>query len=130
MTHRRSPRRLTGQRRGRFSTRTDSHNEWTDQRGPVSSSSAALMSRGSRLATSGARTSPCGWVCGVTPLTNGCSKEAENPTHRVSLRYMHYNFARTHQSLKGQTPPMAVGVDDHAWSVTQIAGLLAGFVLQ
>lgn len=59
-----------------------------------------------------------------TRLTNGFSKKVENLTHAVSLHYMHYNFARKHQSLKGQTPAMAAGVADYPWSVTQIAQLL------
>jgi hypothetical protein len=43
--------------------------------------------------------------------------------------YMHYNFARPHQTLtkrfgKPTTPAMAAGVADHVWSVWEIAGLL------
>ncbi len=32
-------------------------------------------------------------------MINGFSKKVENPAHAVSLHYMHYNFARPHQSL-------------------------------
>jgi IS1 family transposase len=59
-----------------------------------------------------------------TRLTNGFSTKVENLAHAVSLHYMHYNFARRHQSLSGQTPAMAAGVAEHPWSLTQIAQLL------
>jgi hypothetical protein len=67
-----------------------------------------------------------------TRLTNGFSKKVENLTHAVSLHYMHYNFARPHQTLKDTysqlgkqvTPAMAAGVAEHPWSLTQIAKLL------
>jgi hypothetical protein len=53
----------------------------------------------------------------------------ENLAHAVSLHYMHYNFARPHQTLtkrfgKPATPAMAASVADHVWSVWEIAGLL------
>ena len=35
-----------------------------------------------------------------TRLTNGFSKKVENLAHAVSLHYMHYNFARIHQTLR------------------------------
>lgn len=64
-----------------------------------------------------------------TRLTNGFSKKVENLAHAVSLHYMHYNFARPHQTLtkrygKPTTPAMAAGVAEHVWSVWEIAGLL------
>jgi hypothetical protein len=58
-----------------------------------------------------------------TRLTNGFSKKVENLAHAVSLHYMYYNFARTHQSIK-MTPAMAAGVADHCWSLKEIAALL------
>ncbi len=65
-----------------------------------------------------------------TRLTNGFSKKVENLAHAVSLHYMHYNFARPHQTLTKQygrptTPAMAAGVADHVWSVWEIAELLS-----
>jgi hypothetical protein len=65
-----------------------------------------------------------------TRLTNGFSKKVENLAHAVSLHYMHYNFARPHQTLtkrfgRPTTPAMAAGVSDDVWSVWEIAGLLA-----
>jgi hypothetical protein len=34
-----------------------------------------------------------------TRLTDGFSKKVENLAHAVSLRYMYYNFGRTHLTL-------------------------------
>jgi hypothetical protein len=68
-----------------------------------------------------------------TRLTNGFSKKVENLAHAVSLHYMHYNFARVHQSLTithadgartRQTPALAAGVADHVWTLREIAALL------
>ena len=42
-----------------------------------------------------------------TRLTNAFSKKVENLAHAVSLHYMHYNFARVHQSLT------ITGEDEH-----------------
>ncbi len=58
-----------------------------------------------------------------TRLTNAFSKKVENLAYAVSLHYMHYNFARVHQSLK-VTPATAAGVADHKWSLYEIAALL------
>jgi len=58
-----------------------------------------------------------------TRLTNGFSKKVENLAHAVSLHYMHYNFARRHQTL-GTTPAQAAGVADHRWTLLEIAELL------
>jgi IS1 family transposase len=68
-----------------------------------------------------------------TRLTNAFSKKVENLANAVSLHYMHYNFARVHQSLTTtdengkrvkRTPAMAAGVTDHVWTLREIAGLL------
>ena len=68
-------------------------------------------------------------MCRFTRLTNGFSKKIENLAYAVSLHYMHYNFARPHQTLTKQfgtatTPAMAAGKADHVWSVWEIAELL------
>ncbi len=63
----------------------------------------------------------------LTRLTNGFSKKIENHVASVALHFMHYNFVRTHKSLKNpypRTPAMAAGVDDHVWSLAEIARLL------
>ncbi len=59
-----------------------------------------------------------------TRLTNGFSKKLENLECAVALHFMHYNFARKHQTLKGKTPAMAAGVADHVWTIEEIVGLI------
>jgi hypothetical protein len=60
-----------------------------------------------------------------TRLTNGFSKKVENLAAAVALHFMHYNFARPHQSLgKNTTPAMAAGISDHVWTCEEIAALL------
>lgn len=57
-----------------------------------------------------------------TRLTNGFSKKLENHGHAVALHYMHYNFARVHQTIRS-TPAMRAGVTDHLWTVEEIVRL-------
>jgi IS1 family transposase len=58
-----------------------------------------------------------------TRLTNAFSKKLDNHKAAVALHYMHYNFARIHQSLR-VTPAMEAGVSDHVWEIEDIVGLL------
>jgi len=58
-----------------------------------------------------------------TRLTNAFSKKVENHKAAVALHFMHYNFARIHQTLR-VTPAMEAGVSDHVWSIEEIVGLL------
>jgi hypothetical protein len=58
-----------------------------------------------------------------TRLTNVFSKKVENLEHAVALHFMHYNFARKHQSL-GTSPAVAAGVADRVWAIEEIVGLL------
>lgn len=58
-----------------------------------------------------------------TRLTNAFSKKVENHAHAVALYFMHYNFARVHQTLR-VTPAMAAGVSDHVWEIGEIVDLL------
>jgi len=58
-----------------------------------------------------------------TRLTNAFSKKVDNLKASVALYYMHYNFARIHQTLR-VTPAMEAGVSDHVWSIEEIVGLL------
>jgi len=59
-----------------------------------------------------------------TRLTNAFSKKVQNLEHAVALHFMHYNFARVHQTLR-VTPAMEAGVSNHVWSIDEIVGLLA-----
>ncbi len=58
-----------------------------------------------------------------TRLTNGFSKKIENHRASVALHFMHYNFARIHETIRC-TPAMEAGVSDHPWTVEEIVGLL------
>ena len=58
-----------------------------------------------------------------TRLTNAFSKKLENHRHAISIYFMHYNFARIHQTLR-VTPAMEAGVSAHVWSVEEIISLL------
>ncbi len=59
-----------------------------------------------------------------TRLTNAFSKKVENLAAAVAPHFMHYNFCRVHQTLKGRTPAMAAGVADHVWSLEEVINLL------
>jgi len=62
-----------------------------------------------------------------TRLTNAFSKKVENHAASVALHFMHYNFGRVHKSLKNpypRTPAMAAGIEDHVWTLREIAALL------
>ncbi|HVC06363.1 MAG TPA: IS1 family transposase [Solirubrobacterales bacterium] len=62
-----------------------------------------------------------------TRLTNGFSRKVENLAFATSLHFMHYNFARPHETLKTpypRTPAMAAGIADHIWTTKEIAALL------
>ncbi len=58
-----------------------------------------------------------------TRLTNAFSKKVDNLKAAVALHFMHYNFARIHQTLR-VTPAVEAGVADHVWSTEEIVGLL------
>lgn len=58
-----------------------------------------------------------------TRLTNAFSKKVQNLEAAVALHFMHYNFCRVHQSLKG-TPAMAVGLAEKPWNIHDLVNLL------
>jgi hypothetical protein len=62
-------------------------------------------------------------MCRFTRLTDPFSKKVENLEEAVALHYMHYNFARVHQTLR-VTPAMEAGIAEHIWSLEEIASLL------
>lgn len=57
-----------------------------------------------------------------TRLTNGFSKKLENLCHAVALHFMHYNFARRHQTLR-MPPALKARITDHVWSIEEIVNL-------
>jgi len=59
-----------------------------------------------------------------TRSTNAFSKKIDNLRHAVALHAIYYNFARKHQTLKGQTPAMAAGLAERPWTFRDIAVLL------
>jgi hypothetical protein len=58
-----------------------------------------------------------------TRLTNAFSKNIENHRHAIALHFLHYNFARIHQTLR-VTPAMEAGISKHVWSLEEIAALM------
>jgi hypothetical protein len=54
-----------------------------------------------------------------TRLTNGFSKKRENLVAAVCLHFAHYNFCRTHKTLK-TTPAMRHELADHVWSIEEL----------
>lgn len=72
-------------------------------------------------------------MCRSTRFTNAFSTRVMNLAHAVSIRFMHHNFCRVHQSLAAtrpdgkriqQTPAIVAGVATHAWSVDELVALL------
>jgi hypothetical protein len=58
-----------------------------------------------------------------TQLTNAFSKKIENHVAAIALHFMHYNFARIHQTFL-VTPAMAAKVSDYVWEIGEIIDLL------
>jgi hypothetical protein len=46
----------------------------------------------------------------------------DDHVHAIALHFMHYNFARIHQTLR-ITPAMAAGVSMKVWSIADIVML-------
>jgi IS1 family transposase len=58
-----------------------------------------------------------------TRLTNAFSKKAENHAYAVALHFMHYNYCRTHKTLR-MTPAMAAGLVSSPWEVEDLVALV------
>jgi IS1 family transposase len=65
----------------------------------------------------------------MTRLTNASSKKAANHTHMMAIYFMHYNFVRTHQTLK-ITPAMAAGVTGKLWEMADMVTVLEDWEAQ
>jgi hypothetical protein len=55
-----------------------------------------------------------------TRLTNGHSKRLKHHMAMQALFVEWYNFARKHETLKGQTSAMASGLTEHAWTIKEL----------
>jgi hypothetical protein len=54
-----------------------------------------------------------------TRLTNAFAKKLSHLKAACALHFAHYNFVRTHQTLR-VTPAMAAGITDHLWTVGEL----------
>jgi len=54
-----------------------------------------------------------------TRLTNGFSKKWHNHQCALALWFAFYNFGRVHMTLN-ETPAMASGLEDHAWTIREL----------
>jgi IS1 family transposase len=59
----------------------------------------------------------------LTRTTDAFARKLDNLKAAIALYFMHYNFARIHQSLR-VTPAMEAAVSDHVWSIDELVGLL------
>jgi len=58
----------------------------------------------------------------MTRLTNGYSKKLENLRWAMAIHIAFYNFVKVHESL-GTTPAVKARLDDHVWSLSELAAL-------
>jgi IS1 family transposase len=58
-----------------------------------------------------------------TRLTNAFSKKADMLAYSVAITFMYHNFVRVHQTLR-TTPAIAIGIDNHRWTVEEMVDLL------
>ena len=65
-----------------------------------------------------------------TRLTNGFSRKVENLAHAVSLHFMHYNFARPHQSLKERYSRITVHDKGKRYNSDLLEAIELGFLLE
>jgi IS1 family transposase len=62
----------------------------------------------------------------LTRLTLAFSKKFENFEAAVGLHFFYYNFIKSHKSLKGATPGMAIGVERSFLKVDDIVEAMNG----
>jgi IS1 family transposase len=55
-----------------------------------------------------------------TRLTNAHSKSLEHHKAMQAIYLCYYNFARPHDTLKGQTPAMASGLTEKIWTIREL----------
>ena len=54
-----------------------------------------------------------------TRLTNAFSKKLENHEHALSFYFFHYNFIRSHMTLR-MPPALKAKVSDHVWTLEEL----------
>jgi transposase-like protein/IS1 family transposase len=59
-------------------------------------------------------------------LTYCFSKRWGNHQAALGLMFAHYNFCKKHRSLKGRTPAMAQGLEDHVWTSRELIEAVVG----
>jgi hypothetical protein len=59
-----------------------------------------------------------------TRLTNAFSKKVENHAASLAIYFFHYNFCRSHKSLKGRTPAQVAGITDEAFTMEHLVRLM------
>ncbi len=65
----------------------------------------------------------------MTRLTNAFSKKAANHARMMAIYFMHYNFARIHQTLK-VVPAIAAGVTSKLWEMSDMVRVLENWEAQ
>jgi IS1 family transposase len=55
----------------------------------------------------------------LTRLTNAFSKKLENFEAAIAMNFCYYNFVKTHGAIR-MTPAQAAGVENSAWTVTEL----------
>jgi IS1 family transposase len=58
-----------------------------------------------------------------TRLTNAFSKKLDNHMHALALHFFHYNFVRSHQTLR-MPPALKAHVTDHVWTLEELVELI------
>jgi IS1 family transposase len=58
----------------------------------------------------------------LTRLTNGFSKKAENLKAAMALHFAHYNFVRTHSTIRA-TPAVAAGISDRPLTIHDLISI-------
>ncbi len=59
-------------------------------------------------------------------LTYSFSKRWDNHRAAPGLLFAHYNYCRRHRTLKGTTPAMAHGIENHRWTVRELLERVMG----
>ena len=61
--------------------------------------------------------------CTPNPPTKNSAEDKYEYRLALAVHFVHYNFARIHQTLR-VTPAMAAGLTDHVWELAELIALL------